>query len=125
MLEHVRAMLAMEQPLEAIEEEIEEEAPDLAETAETREEGDEQEQRPEPETRRVHDRRGWRSRAPWRHADCVRARRSRRECGGARCTGAPCIRVAYGEGMGRSRSGPASIQSAVSPAPPPAKSAGV
>jgi hypothetical protein len=68
---------------------------------------------------RAHDRRGWRSRAPWRHADGVRSRWRRDECGGARCVGAPCIRVAYGEGMGRSRSGPASILSVVSPARPP------
>ena len=74
---------------------------------------------PDERLPRTHDRRGWRSRAPWRHADGVRSRWRRDECGGARCVGAPCIRIAYGEGMGRSRSGPASILSVVSPARPP------
>ena len=73
---------------------------------------------PDERLPRTHDRRGWRSRAPWRHADEVRSRCRRDECGGEGL-GAPCIRVAYGEGMGRSRSGPASILSVVSPARPP------
>ena len=68
---------------------------------------------------RAHDRRGWRSRAPWRHADGARSRLRRDECRGAGCWDAPCIRIAYGEGMGRSRSGPASILLVVSPARPP------
>ena len=77
--------------------------------------------RAEPDAPRLHDRRGWRSRAPWRHADGARAVWSRASCraGGAGCTQAPCIRVAYGEGKGRSRSGPASILWVVSPARPP------
>ena len=67
---------------------------------------------------RAHDRRGWRSRAPWRHADGVRSIWRRGECGGERRV-APCVCVAYGEGLGRSRSGPASIHdSGASQAPP-------
>ena len=70
---------------------------------------------------REHDRRGWRSRAPWRHADGVRSRWRRGECGGEQRM-APCVRSAYGEGMGRSRGGgPASIRCVASWAPPHAK----
>ena len=63
--------------------------------------------------RRVHSRRSWRVHREQRYSRCYRV------ChfgGGRSACYAPLARVAYGEGVGRSRSGPTSIRSVVSPA---------